>query len=554
MAARNRRYTLAAVTFPLFFLLMSAMARAATITVDTTSAGHVAGECTLEDAVKSANNQAAPSGSSCTAGSSDNDTIEFSVTGTIAIAATLNITDTQLAIMGSAGSPGITISGGNATQIVTVGATNLTLENLTLADGIVGAPMAYGGAIYEDLTNLEIENCTFIDNTAGGASAGAGAGGAIFMNGGTVTIINSTFADNTAQSGPPLIMGIPSAGEGGAIFNDTGTLTTTNTTFSGNDAGEGAVLSSLSVFMNPAITSMRSTLLANSKGGGGNCDTFFGTVTDDGYNISDDNSCGFSGTSLDSNTMLNLDPAGLADNGGPTDTIALEPTSSAVEFIPVADCTDQSSPTPIALTDDQRGDPRPDPGNPNFCSAGAFELQTSEDFTLKSERIRIARGAANADEVNMLLTFTTVPNPTCDAADDVLDNGLTVELFAGTCGATTGAGLSTNLDPFAVHTINTQKYGTFFGSIAPETISARMVAMPIPAGTCGEWTLTLEVAGLDTASLGLGGTNPFALELMDSDLSQLGMLQHHQRDRRQSDPDTEPFCEARGAPSDETLT
>ena len=49
-----------------------------------------------------------------------------------------------------------------------------------------------------------------------------------------------------------------------------------------------------------------------------------------------------------------------------------------------------------------------------------------------------------------------------------------------------------------------------------------MVAMPIPAGTCGEWTLTLEVAGLDTASLGLGGTNPFALELMDSDLHSFG--------------------------------
>ena len=157
------------------------------------------------------------------------------MTGTIAIAATLNITDPQLAIMGFASSPGITISGGNATQIITVGATTLTLENLTLADGFVAAPpTAYGGAIYEDLTNLEIENCTFIDNTAGGA-AGAGAGGAIFMNSGTVTIINSTFANNTAASGPT---GMPVAGDGGAIFNDTGTLTTTNTTFSGNDAAD----------------------------------------------------------------------------------------------------------------------------------------------------------------------------------------------------------------------------------------------------------------------------------------------------------------------------
>ncbi|MGB9379595.1 choice-of-anchor Q domain-containing protein, partial [Candidatus Binatus sp.] len=446
MAARNRRFTLAAVTFPLLFLAMSAMARAATITVDTTSAGHVAGKCTLEDAVKSANNQATPSGSSCTAGSSDNDTIEFSVTGTIAIAATLNITDAQLAIMGFAGAPGITISGGNATQIVTVGATNLTLENLTLADGFVGAPpTAFGGAIYEDLTNLEIENCTFSDNTAGGAG-GAGAGGAIFMNSGTVTIINSTFANNAAPSGP---IEMPVAGDGGAIFNDTGTLTTTNTTFSGNEAGIGAVISILSVFMHPAVTSMRSTILANSKGGGGNCDTSFGTVTDDGYNISDDNSCGFSGTSVNHSTTLHLDPAGLASNGGPTQTIALEPNSQAIDFIPVADCTDQSSPTPLPVTTDQRGYPRPDPGNPDFCDAGAFELQTMP-FVLapNSERLQIARSSTPySDQVNMAFTFTENGFPSCDAGDNAF-NGFTVLLRSGRCEALDDASLELMLEPW----------------------------------------------------------------------------------------------------------
>jgi Right handed beta helix region len=516
MAARIRRYTLA-VALPLLFLAMSGLARAATITVDTTSAGHVAGECTLEDAVKSANNQAAPSGSSCTAGSSNNDTIDFSVTGTISIAATLNITDTQLAIMGFAGSPGITISGGNATQIVTVGATNLTLENLTLADGFVAAPpTAFGGAIYEDLTNLEIENCTFIDNTAGGA-AGAGAGGAIFMNSGTVTIINSTFANNTAQSGPT---GMPEPGDGGAIFNDTGTLTTTNTTFSGNDAGAGAVISMLSVFMHPAITSLRSTLLANSKGGGGNCDTSFGTVTDDGYNISDDGSCGFtmapSGTSINNSTTLHLDPAGLANNGGPTQTIALEPNSQAIDFIPVAECTDQSSPTPLPVTTDQRGLPRPDPGNPLFCDAGAFELQTMP-FVLapNSERLQIARSTMpNSDQVNMAFTFTENGFPSCDAGDNAF-NGFTVLLRSGSCGLLDDGSLELVLAPWVVHTVNHQSYGTIFQSIPPETVSARMVQLPTPASpACGEWTVNIEVAGLDSYGLGNG---PFALVLSNPD-------------------------------------
>jgi hypothetical protein len=40
-------------------------------------------------------------------------------------------------------------------------------------------------------------------------------------------------------------------------------------------------------------------------------------------------------------------------------------------------------------------------------------------------------------------------------------------------------------------------------------------------GSCGEWTLNLEVAGLNTPALGLGGTNPFALIIDDlSDATQ----------------------------------
>jgi hypothetical protein len=47
-----------------------------------------------------------------------------------------------------------------------------------------------------------------------------------------------------------------------------------------------------------------------------------------------------------------------------------------------------------------------------------------------------------------------------------------------------------------------------------------MVALPnVPTPACGEWTLNLEVTGLDTSSyaLGLGGTNPFALVLTTTD-------------------------------------
>ena len=423
------------------------------------------------------------------------DTINFSVSGTITINSELPGPSDTLTIDGSGQS--VILSGNAQYQIIGTGPTgNLTLKFLTLTDSSV----AFDGGLFANHGIAVLENDLFTD---GHTTVDGGA----VSNMATMFVTNCTFSGNVAT------------GHGGAIYTGvTGTTYITNVTFSGNTAaaGDGGAL-----YNNDGIVDLKGSILATSTGG--SCE---GTVavTDEGHNIADDDTCSTSsGSSVNDSTTLNLDPAGLKDNGGPTDTIALEPNSEAVEFIPVADCTDQSMPTPIALTDDQRGDPRPDPGDPFFCSAGAFELQTAEDFTLKSHRIQIARSSGmDADQVNMALTFTTVPNPTCDTADDVLDNGLTVELFAGTCGATTGSGLTTVLDPFVVHTINTQKYGTFFESIAPETISARMVAMPAPMGSCGEWTLNLEVAGLDTPALGLGGTNPFALLMMDSDMKSFG--------------------------------
>jgi hypothetical protein len=91
------------------------------------------------------------------------------------------------------------------------------------------------------------------------------------------------------------------------------------------------------------------------------------------YNISDDNSCGFTATGSRNNTNPGLSSDGLVNNGGPTQTISLAPGSPAIDAIPVADCTDQSSP-PKPITTDQRGMPRPDYGE-FVCDIGAYESQ-----------------------------------------------------------------------------------------------------------------------------------------------------------------------------------
>jgi len=399
----------------------------------------------------------------------------------------------------------------------------------------VGGGVGEGGAIFND-GDMTVSDSTFSDNrvTGGvgdGAVGGNGKGGAIGYEDGTATVINSTFSTNQAIGGSGSSGG---DGVGGAIFS-VPALTVTNDTFSGNHAtstgggidNEGPLSVTNCTFSNNSAvgvggggirneplgsTTLKGTVMAAEPGG--NCG---GLITDAGYNISDDNSCAFSGTSVNNSTTLHLDPLGLQNNGGPTNTIALEPNSQAVDFIPIANCTDQSLPTPLPLTTDQRGFPRPDPDNPDFCDAGAFELQTAP-FVIapNSERLQIARSttALNSDQINMAFTFTENGFPACDAADNAF-NGFFLVLESGTCATHDHESVLFFLNPWVVHTVNHQSYGTLFNSDPPLTVSARMVELPTPAApACGEWSLNLEIAGIDSTPLGDG---PFSLILSNTD-------------------------------------
>src|SRR5262249_44125247 len=148
------------------------------------------------------------------------------------------------------------------------------------------------------------------------------------------------------------------------IYSD-GPLTVTNSTFSANTAVKGGG----GIFPGASATLKGTILGAN---GSSNCG---GTITDMGYNISDDNSCGFAKTgSANNGDMVNPMLAVLAENGGPTQPIALQANSPAIDAIPFASCTDQALP-PNQLATDQRGFDRPDPGDgpSGPCDIGAYE-------------------------------------------------------------------------------------------------------------------------------------------------------------------------------------
>ena len=385
MAGSSRRFALAVILLPLLFLTMAGVSRATTFTVTTLSGEPAApAACGLVDAIAAANGTVNVCGTS-----SGNDTIVFALTGKIVIDEPLLITDANLTIQGRLESP-VIIDGDGVTQIIDHESGNLTLNELTIQNGFADSMLGFEGAavLANSTGSLNINNCTFTDNFAV-------TGGAIFggVFGSAVTIINSTFANNTADT--------TSTGGGGAIFNFGSTIDIANCTFANNDAptDSGGALGWLSGFAPTVKNSIFQTVATddsdNCQAPGDVPDT---SITDDGFNISDDETCFTGATSSLINTPLNLDPAGLANNGGPTQTILPKAGSAAIDFVPIGNCVDFSS-HPISV--DQRLFLRPDlaAGIPEtFCDSGAVEtgegpLNGVPPITIvpKTLRLQVAR-------------------------------------------------------------------------------------------------------------------------------------------------------------------
>jgi predicted outer membrane repeat protein len=349
------------------FVFCVTSAEAATITVNSLADPGEPGICVLRDAITAANTATAVNG--CAAGSGD-DTIVFSVTGTITLTTDLPTVTNTLTIKGpAAASSSIIINGASAYSVTDVdsGAT-LNLDYLTIENANGGD----GGGIFNGGT-LTVTNCTFASNSGDG-------GGGIYNDGsGTLTVTNSTFTGNSAEGGGGGILNdgtltvtnstfASNSGDfGGGIYNDDGTLTVTNSTFTGNSAESfgGGIYN-----FGSETVDIKGTILASSTSN--NC---LGGFTDEGFNLDGDGSCGFS-SGTTPNSDLALDPNGLQNNGGPTETVALESNSVAINQIPVADCTDQSSP-PVRLFTDQRGVIRP---QFTACDIGAYEYDTARSL------------------------------------------------------------------------------------------------------------------------------------------------------------------------------
>ncbi|MEW6160133.1 MAG: carboxypeptidase-like regulatory domain-containing protein [Verrucomicrobiota bacterium] len=241
-----------------------------------------------------------------------------------------------------------------------------------------------GGGAVANSGMAALEKCSFISNKARGGDGhsvgmaaaiyrgGNGDGGAI-LNLGNLEIINSTFWRNSAIGGAGADVSDLSTpnghGRGGGIFHSGTSIQITHCTLAENHAnagtpGAGAQSLGGNISVASGSATLRNSILTASESGG-NCS---GQLTDQGNNISSDNTCPFTASGSKNNIDPKLGP--LENYGGTTPTLPLLDGSPALDNALAAFC----SPT------DQRGVGRPFGAG---CDIGAFE--SGPPFTIQGQ-------------------------------------------------------------------------------------------------------------------------------------------------------------------------
>lgn len=234
----------------------------------------------------------------------------------------------------------------------------VTIEDSTIRGNTAGTGNnqqgGYGGGLYNYNGTTIIRNSTLNDNASGEGTAGYsdGQGGGIYVKGGGVTVQNSTISGNTAGTGT-------SNGNGGGIGALSGTVSLIQSTVTNNTGQTGG-----GIYQSFGTANIKNSIIAGNNASSAASKDCNGTITSQGYNlVGAGTGCPSSGTGDQTTSDARLGP--LQDNGGPTETHALQYNSRAVGQIPngINGCgTD--------YTTDQRGSARPAGSS---CDVGAVE-------------------------------------------------------------------------------------------------------------------------------------------------------------------------------------
>jgi len=294
---------------------------------------------------------------------------------------------TQDVTLAGTGATAVTISGGGPVITVPSGVT-ATVDGLTVS----GGSAANGGGV-DNAGTLTISNATITNNSAAGAGGGIEneAGGTLIISDSTIanntagdvgggidcqgrlTIVNSTVADNSAAAG------------GG--ISDEGPLTAVNTTIAYNSTSGGSDSGGGLDFGGAGTATLYNTIVALNTDAGGDDDvggTGIGSAS--ANNLVGVDATGTVAGSVSPILVGSADPGlawGLADNGGPTQTIAIVSSTS-----PALNAGSNSWATAFGVTTDQRGAVRGWDGGLNAGTTvdiGSYEASSSYLVTSASD-------------------------------------------------------------------------------------------------------------------------------------------------------------------------
>jgi CSLREA domain-containing protein/uncharacterized repeat protein (TIGR01451 family) len=428
-------------------LLLPAGGQAATFTVNTTDDTSVAGGCTTEpacslrDAITAAN------------GSGDPEDVVVVPAGNYSISSgELTVSGADSVIVRGAGARKTVIDAHQTSRVFKLTADLNVLEGLTVTGGSTsvldgefpagdgGGILAFeageavlrglnvtgnvatqnGGGVSAPPESSERSAVTIVDSTISGNKVTGGAaealGGGVYALG-KFSMTNSTVFGNSAETaGAGAVQG------GGVLLaidpnsTEASEGTIVNSTIAGNSVGTAGVAGGLAVY-NPApmtggsaTLQVKNTIVAGNTAPTGQSDCALVAMVTSDHNLSGDGSCMFT----DAGSKQSTDPllGGLGDNGGETDTLALQAGSPAIDA-----GTDDGCPAT-----DQRGVSRPQ--GPS-CDVGAFELEqrTAPPAAAADLRLKVKPKPKRPQAGGKLAFLITVRNAGPSAATGTVVKG-----------------------------------------------------------------------------------------------------------------------------------
>ena len=369
-----------------------------------------------------------------------------------------------------------------------------------------GGGAGMGGAVFSMYGSVTVVNSTLADNIARGGSVGGGTagnggsgyGGAIFNLDGGLSLTFATIADNTviAGSGGDGTLsgntpGVAGSADGGGVYN----------LAYGNNYATGAAVSSsvtlvdsvLAGSVNGSQTNVNDLVTQEVDGTNASNTGNQASVTSTGPNIvasysnagqgangaSTLSASGFIAGVTNSNVGL---AASLANNGGPTETIALLAGSPAIGAGTATDYPGTSTP----ITTDQRGETR---ASPSDISAYAYSVVASQ-LVASTSPSSLTAGSTTSVTVTAEDQFGNVVTGFSDSV--TLSDSLGGASFSTISFASGKATVTATLDTAGTQTITaSDPTATISGTTGPITVTPAAASHLVVTPTAG----TTVVAG-----------------------------------------------------------